>query len=197
MAAKVCLGLERRGWRESYASYGKTSTETLVTLSTKPQPAQGFPASMQTTSYPTPHAPSCQAAAEFSSHAPWGCCLCFWPGQEGTCANGLLSVNACSELLQGTALTLAAVAWHPVPAEGLIPAGVGEVPQGESALPVAGCAVWSSICPCTGGLLKMLNLMLHGGTGPEMPRKPPTLSCFKCEAWKYGVCSKSWHLVHN
>lgn len=89
---------------ESHASYGKTSTETLVTPSTKPQPTQGLP-SIHASNLPS-HSPSSIMpgssrikAAEFSSHAPWGCCLCFWPGQEGTCANGLLSVNACSELL--------------------------------------------------------------------------------------------------
>lgn len=88
LAAKVCLGLERRGWRESYASYGKTSTETLVTLSTKPQPSQGFPASMQATSYPTPHALSCQAAAELKQQnsAPMllgGAAFAFGLGKRG------------------------------------------------------------------------------------------------------------------
>lgn len=67
--------------------------------------------------------------------------------------------------------------------------GIAEIAQRESALPLGGCAVYSSVCPCAGGLLKMLNLVFFGGSGPETPRKPPTLSCFKCEDWKYGGCS--------
>lgn len=47
---------------ESHASHGKTSKETLVTPSTKPQPTQGFPASLQATSNPTPYPSSCQVA---------------------------------------------------------------------------------------------------------------------------------------
>lgn len=36
----------------------------------------------------------------------------------------------------------------------------------------------------------MLSRVLHGGAGPKAPRKLPSLSCFKCEAWKYVFCSE-------
>lgn len=38
--------------------------------------------------------------------------------------------------------------------------------------------------------MKVQGLVVHGGAGPEAPRKPPNLSCFKGEAWKYGFCSQ-------
>ncbi|XP_055578807.1 uncharacterized protein LOC129736989 [Falco cherrug] len=152
---------------------------------------QGFPASVRAASRPTPHLLSCQAAAEANCSAARSCCLCFWPGQDETCANALCFVLACSDVPRGTALTLAAAAWHPVPAgERLIPARVGAVTRGKS------CPALSWLCclqrrlPHAGGVLKMLQLLLDGEAGPEAPRKPPRKppnpSCFKREAWQCG-----------
>lgn len=51
-------------------SHGKTSKGNLVTPSIKAKTTQGFLASLQATSHPTPHPLSCQAAAELKQQNP-------------------------------------------------------------------------------------------------------------------------------